>query len=148
SPGTAVRSAMRVTFVALTLLLGASGSIASAAPATASPARDAPTREICAARQGEVFVPAGKYRPFFKRAQRRPLIVAPMCLGDSPVTNGQYLEFVRRHPEWRKSRIARLFAEESYLASWRNDLSPPPDSLSVPVTQVSWFAAGAYCESR
>jgi formylglycine-generating enzyme required for sulfatase activity len=71
-----------------------------------------------------------------------------MCVSEAPVSNAQFLEFVRDHPEWRKSRVPRLFAEEPYLGNWRDDLTPPPESLREPVTRVSWFAADAYCESQ
>jgi len=105
-------------------------------------------RSVCSTRRHEVFVPAGRYEPFYKRAGRRTLPVAPMCLGAEPVTNAQYLAFVRRHPEWRRSRVVRVFAEETYLANWRDDLTPPPEALAEPVTFVSWFAADGYCESQ
>jgi len=64
-----------------------------------------------------------------------------------PVTNEQFLAFVRRHPEWRRDRVARVFADTEYLSHWAT-----PDELgeqaqpTQPVTRVSWFAARAYCE--
>jgi formylglycine-generating enzyme required for sulfatase activity len=96
-----------------------------------------------------VFVPAGVYKPFFKSgAETRTIPVDPICLEAAPVTNEEFLRFVRDNPDWRKSRIKALFAEDSYLEDWRDDLTPQPEVLSEPVTFVSWFAAGAYCESR
>ncbi len=35
----------------------------------------------------------------------------------TPVTNAQFLAFVSAHPEWRRDRIAPVFAEATYLAS-------------------------------
>lgn len=97
----------------------------------------------------EVFVPAGVYTPFFKTGtETRPVKVAPVCLSATPVTHEEFLGFVRDHPDWRKSRIKELFAEKSYLADWQDDLTPRPEMLSSPVTFVSWFAAGAYCEAH
>jgi formylglycine-generating enzyme required for sulfatase activity len=65
-----------------------------------------------------------------------------------PVTRAQYLEFVKKNPEWRKSQIAAVFADPHYLSDWSSDLSignsAPADA---PVTRISWFAANAYCES-
>jgi formylglycine-generating enzyme len=57
---------------------------------------------------------------------------------------------VRQHPEWRRSRIKPLFADHHYLAKWRSDLKLPEDAraASEPVTNVSWFAAEAYCEAQ
>lgn len=67
-------------------------------------------------------------------------------LDPRPVTNGQFLEFVRRRPEWRRDRVPRLLADDGYLSQWA-----APDALGgqsqadQPVTRVSWFAARAYC---
>jgi formylglycine-generating enzyme required for sulfatase activity len=75
--------------------------------------------------------------------------VAPFRLRVTPVTNGEFLAFVETHPEWRRDRVARIFAESRYLESWA-----APDALGdaalaeQPVTNVSWFAAEAFCESE
>jgi formylglycine-generating enzyme required for sulfatase activity len=66
-----------------------------------------------------------------------------------PVTNAEYLEFVRSHPEWRRSRVKPILADESYLRHWAGDLDPGPRApASSPVVYVSWFAARAYLKSR
>ncbi len=55
--------------------------------------------------QGEVFVPAGRYQPFFKSGANRAQCRSRRCASSAaPVRNAQYLDFVRDHPEWRKSR--------------------------------------------
>ncbi len=129
--------------------LGLSGVVFSMSAAGAEGAPATPRHEACATERAEVFVPAGRYQSFYKRARPGgPVRVAPMCLGATPVTQTEYLEFVREHPEWRKSRATKLFAEDSYLSDWQDDLTPPADAASKPVTFVSWFAAGAFCESR
>jgi sulfatase modifying factor 1 len=66
-----------------------------------------------------------------------------------PVTNAQFLQFVKQHPEWRRDRVSALFADENYLAHWTAP-DAPGDSAQPqqPVVRVSWFAAGAYCEAR
>jgi len=107
--------------------------------------------EVCqgACQPHEVFVPAGVYTPFFKSGtETRPVPVDPICLSATTVTHEEFLGFVRDHPEWQKSRIKRLFAEDSYLGDWQDDLTPPPEMISQPATFVSWFAAGAYCEAQ
>jgi formylglycine-generating enzyme required for sulfatase activity len=75
--------------------------------------------------------------------------VAPFELDRRPVTNAQYLEFVRAHPQWRRSRVSRLYADASYLRHWRGDLElgeqAPPRS---PVVRVSWHAARAYAAAH
>ena len=38
------------------------------------------------------------------------------------MTNAQFLDFVTAHPQWRKSQIKALFADERYLKRWPSDL--------------------------
>jgi formylglycine-generating enzyme required for sulfatase activity len=90
-------------------------------------------------------IPAGRYIPFFARAADKPITIAPFRLDKSPVTNREFLAFVESHPQWRKSAIAQIFAEKAYLAHWRGDLALPENTEHQPVTNVSWFAANAYC---
>lgn len=75
-------------------------------------------------------------------------IVAPFRLRVAPVSNAEFLAFVIAHPAWQRGQVARIFADEQYLAHW-----PRPDALdenqrNAPVTHVSWFAAQAFCESE
>lgn len=69
-------------------------------------------------------------------------------LDQRPVTNGEFLAFVLRHPEWRRDRVPALFADKDYLSHWiaAERLGKAAD-LDQPVTRVSWFAARAYCEA-
>jgi sulfatase modifying factor 1 len=75
--------------------------------------------------------------------------VAPFSIMQRPVTNGEYLEFVREHPAWRRGAAPAALTEARYLSHWQGELDPGPRALpDRPVTWVSWFAARAYCESR
>jgi formylglycine-generating enzyme required for sulfatase activity len=75
--------------------------------------------------------------------------VAPFRLRVTPVTNGEFLAFVETHPEWRRDRVARIFAEARYLESWEGPAALGAAVLpEQPVTNVSWFAAEAFCESE
>lgn len=75
--------------------------------------------------------------------------VAPYALMQAPVTNGEYLAFVRAHPEWRRDRVPVALAEARYLSQWQSAMSPGPGAKAgQPVTWVSWFAASAYCEAQ
>jgi formylglycine-generating enzyme required for sulfatase activity len=92
------------------------------------------------------LVPAGKYVSFIKTArgaQETP--VNAFLLDELPVSNGDFLVFVREKAQWRRSQVSPLFADSTYLSHWAGDLDlgrlAPADS---PVVNVSWFAARDY----
>jgi len=87
----------------------------------------------------------GVYRPFFlTQNDPKEVPVKAFCLDILPVTNGDFLEFVRANPQWRRSQVKRIFADDSYLKNWTGDLDPGTNaSANAPVTFVSWFAAKA-----
>jgi sulfatase modifying factor 1 len=66
----------------------------------------------------------------------------------TPVTNSQFAAFVRSNPKWRRDRAVGLFADNKYLSHWSSHTAPDPKQARQPVTQVSWYAARAYCEAR
>lgn len=74
--------------------------------------------------------------------------IAPFALDRTPVTNADYARFVREHPEWRRDRVARIFADEGYLQHWSGATQAGTGRERQPVVHVSWFAASAYCESK
>jgi sulfatase modifying factor 1 len=112
---------------------------------------------VCAggAPDGMVVVPAGPYTPFQRDksahsaepALAAPSRVAVFRLDFEPVTNARFLAFVQAHPEWRKSKVKPILADERYLKRWLSDLDPPVGASYEPVTNVSWFAAQAYCKA-
>ena len=126
------------------------GIAALAASVTIAPAVEA---EL----DGIVTVPPGPYTPFLK--QKAPnasdgeaaavLRVEAFRLDAEPVTNAQFLAFVTSHPRWRKSQVKAIFADARYLRRWPSDLEPREVAArDEPVTNVSWFAAEAYCKAR
>ncbi len=95
---------------------------------------------------GMAEVPGTLYRfPFRNAGVRESTMVKPFRLDRHPVTVREFLAFVRKNPEYAKSRIKPLFADSLYLNSWSADFRPPSDRIGDPVTEVSWFAAKAYC---
>jgi formylglycine-generating enzyme required for sulfatase activity len=74
--------------------------------------------------------------------------VAPFQMRVEPVSNGEFLAFVERHPEWRRDRVPSVFAESRYLEQWPAAAAIAPEQAAQPVIKVSWFAAQAYCESE
>jgi formylglycine-generating enzyme required for sulfatase activity len=113
-----------------------------------------------AAAADRVRIEGGRYLPLYRQpvpgaardtVLRRtvPVMVAPFELDRRLVTNAQYLAFVRAHPEWRRSRVSRLYADASYLRHWSGDLEPGEQApLQSPVVHVSWFAARAYAAAH
>ena len=115
---------------ALALLLGpAAGSTTMAPP------------------EGMVLVRGGTHRPLYRSAtEPEALAVRAFYLDAHAVTNRQYLAFVRARPEWRRSRVRPLFADDGYLRHWASDLAFDPAAADQPVVYVSWFAARAYAD--
>lgn len=95
-----------------------------------------------------VYIKGGKYTPFWRNEKlQKPVKVNPFFMDAVPVTNGEFLKFVKANPEWQRSKVKRIFAGISYLRHWKSDLEPGPDvNPNSPVTNVSWFAAKAYAE--
>ncbi len=99
---------------------------------------------------GMVAVGPGIYRPLYPASPgERTIAVGRFFLDAKPVTNAQYLAFVQAHQEWRRDRVKRLVADEGYLAHWESAAAPGDKVRAAsPVTNVSWFAARAYCAAR
>ena len=101
-----------------------------------------------AAPAGMVLVPAGTFTPLF-RAETDPKVVPvpAFYLDVLPVTNADFLEFVKANPRWQRSQVKRLFADPDYLKAWAGDVEPGAGAITnAPVTYVSWFAAKAYTQ--
>ncbi|MCH8134785.1 MAG: formylglycine-generating enzyme family protein [Proteobacteria bacterium] len=95
-----------------------------------------------------VHIPGGEFRSVIPQAEGDNLIeVAEFLVQEAPVTNGEFLQFVLHHEDWRRGNAVALFADGQYLSTWSGPISLPPEpGQQQPVTQVSWFAANAYCE--
>jgi sulfatase modifying factor 1 len=91
-------------------------------------------------------IPGGVYSPAFRdSSDAKSLTVNEFLIDIYPVTNGDFLKFVRANPTWRKSQAKRIFADENYLRDWTGDLELGKTlHPKAPVTYVSWFAARAY----
>ena len=94
-------------------------------------------------------IPDSIYRPLFRGEKDAKEIAVPAFQLDArPVTNGEFVEFVRANPQWQRSQVKRLFADERYLAHWAGDLDLGSARAAQPVTHVSWFAAKAFAAWR
>jgi formylglycine-generating enzyme required for sulfatase activity len=102
-----------------------------------------------AAQPSWAAVPGGKFESVLPPAPGiKQVTVRKFYLDRTPVTNAQFAVFLQKNPEWRRDRVARVFADEQYLSHWQSALAPGKALANKPVVHVSWFAANAYCESR
>jgi formylglycine-generating enzyme required for sulfatase activity len=75
-----------------------------------------------------------------------PAQIAPFRLRTEPVTNAEFLAFVRRQPAWQRDKVPSVFADGGYLSHWSAAAALGANARpGQPVTRVSWFAAQAYC---
>ena len=78
-----------------------------------------------------------------------PAQIAPFRLRTEPVTNAEFLAFVRKQPQWQRDQVASVFADKQYLSHWAAPNELGAKALArQPVTRVSWFAAQAFCASE
>jgi formylglycine-generating enzyme required for sulfatase activity len=94
-------------------------------------------------------IPGGSFSTVLPPAEGvKSVTVKAFKLDRTPVTNADFVRFVGQHPEWRRDRVARLFADAGYLKQWPSATQSAAVIRDAPVVQVSWFAASAYCEAR
>jgi len=60
------------------------------------------------------------------------------------VTNKDYAKFLRANPVWLPGRTPAKYDNGNYLKDWVNG-KYPKDEAEMPVTNVNWYAAMAYC---
>lgn len=117
---------MRIHFLSILLILLAQTTIAQQATKT-------------------VAIKGGTYIPLYG-TDTSIVSVGDFEIDIHPVTHQQYLDFVIDHPKWKKSKVTRLFANNSYLLDWTSDTTFSQAISNSPVNTVSWYAAKAYCE--
>ena len=95
-----------------------------------------------------VLIKGGSYVPLYGKKQEE-VIVDDLYIDVYPVTNAEYLDFVKKNKKWQKSKVKKIFADDNYLRKWQNDTLLNADAKpNSPVTNVSWFAANAYCDCQ
>jgi sulfatase modifying factor 1 len=78
-----------------------------------------------------------------------PVDVKPFSMRTTPVTIAEFSAFVRAHPEWQRGRAPSVLADARYLLQWSTPLDAGEAlQAAAPVTEVSWFAARAFCEGE
>jgi formylglycine-generating enzyme len=100
-----------VTGSALVLALS---SVLAAAPSGMARVGPGVRQSIYAPEPGATTVPVGAFE-----------------LDRLPMTNADFVAFVRAVPRWRRDRIARVFADEGYLAHWAGPVELGPDAQLI-----------------
>ena len=102
------------------------------------------------AADGYVRIPGGEFTTTLKYEDvRGSSRVGSFEIMKRAVTNDEFLAFVKMQPQWRRERVATVFADAGYLTQW-----PAPARLEngtqggQPVTRVSYYAASAYCAAQ
>lgn len=99
-----------------------------------------------------VKIEGGSYRPLYLKKNMPKNSVKSYQLDKYPVTNAEFHAFVRKHPEWQRNNVPHRRAEVGYLRHWvassKNHFAPKATDLNKPVTNISWFAAHAYCTAQ
>jgi formylglycine-generating enzyme required for sulfatase activity len=95
-----------------------------------------------------VSIKGSTYIPLYGRDSMQ-VTIDDFYMDVYPVTNKEFLEFVKKNPKWKKTKVKKLFADENYLFRWKSDtILDDNQSSNAPITDVSWFAANDYCECQ
>lgn len=93
-----------------------------------------------------VLVKEGEYLPLYSKDQQK-IKVESFYLDIYPVTNNEFLEFVKANPKWQRSNVKKIFADKGYLHHWKGDMELGKNvNGESPVVNISWFAAKAFAE--
>ena len=97
-----------------------------------------------------VAIPGGKISSVLANdADTGPALISAFAMRKTPVASREYLAFVKTHREWQRGRAPSTFADGTYLHAWQSPLALATNmSADEPVTNVSWFAAQAFCENE
>ena len=92
-------------------------------------------------------IPGGSYRPLYLKKDTPMISVKPFQIDKTPVTNAEFAQFVKANPKWQRGNVSAKQDEANYLQQWDKN-GPKAADANKPVTNVSWFAAHAYCAAQ
>lgn len=101
------------------------------------------------AQQNRVLVPSGSFHSVMPEVEGEAVKVNTFYLDVTAVTNEKFEEFLDQNKDWQPNEVPAVFTNKGYLKHWKEE-GQRPDYEDVgrerPVTNVSWFAANAYCQ--
>lgn len=92
-----------------------------------------------------VTIEEDTFMPFYSSTDDS-VQVESFYIDTHPVTNAEFLEFVKENENWRRSQVKSVFAGEDYLRHWKGELELGNINPNAPVTNITWFAARAYAK--
>ena len=92
-------------------------------------------------------IPGGSYRPLYLKKDTPMISVKPFQIDKTPVTNAEFAQFIKGHPQWQRGKVGAKQAEPNYLKHWGKN-GPQAADANKPATNISWFAAHAYCAAQ
>jgi len=79
-------------------------------------------------------------------SNKKVVLINNFFIDETAVTNREYALFVAQNQQWKKNHVLKIFSDKRYLEHWSNSENVGNSDLEdSPVTNVSWFAARAYC---
>jgi sulfatase modifying factor 1 len=84
---------------------------------------------------------------FSAEVPRHTVTIDSFYLDKHEVTNAQFKKFIDRHPAWRRENIPARYHNGNYLKHWNGD-NFPKGQAEHPITNVSWYAAVAFCQAE
>lgn len=96
------------------------------------------------------LIPSGTFQPFFKLESQKKIDIEKFYLDTYPVSVEDFNKFVKKNPQYRKSKILSLYVDSRYLEDWPTDILSSKElenKKQTPVVNVSWFVARKYCHS-
>lgn len=92
-----------------------------------------------------VKIQGGTYSPLYSLDSQN-VQVQSFFMDVYPVTNADFLAFIKKYPDWKRTSVKRLYSDSNYLRHWGSDTLFPKSLATSPVVNISWFAAKRYCE--
>ena len=95
-----------------------------------------------------VSIIGSTYIPLYGRDSLQ-VTIADFKMDIYPVTNQEFLEFLKENPKWKRSQAKKIFVDGGYLIDWKTDSKlGVSQAKKAPITNISWFAANDYCEYK